>query len=83
MDPQEHVDGAGGQISAMGLTDAVSEELMDPIHSGCQVLFLNLFTGVVVNFLVVFLVTIMGAVAGILSSVPPEGGSSVGEGLEG
>ena len=39
------------------------------------------FARVVVDFLIIFLVTITVAVAGILFLVPPEGGSGVGEGL--
>jgi len=83
VDPQEHAGGAGEEILAMGLTDVVLAEPMDPNHGGCQVLFRNLFARVVVAFLVIFLVIVTGTVAGILSSVPPEGGSGVGEGLEG
>ena len=83
VDPQEHAGGAGEEILAMGLTDVLLEEPMDPNHGGCQVLFQNPYARVVVAFLIIFLVTVTGAVAGILSSVPPEGGSGVGEGLEG
>ena len=39
VDPQEHAGGAGEEILAMGLTDVVLAEPMDPNHGGCQVLF--------------------------------------------
>ena len=43
VDPQEHAGGAGEKILAMGLTDVVLAEPMDPNHNGCQVLFRNPF----------------------------------------
>ena len=83
VDPQEHESDAREEILAKELTSIMSAEPIDPYHSGCQVLFQNPCMRVFVDFLVIFLVTITGSVKGIISSVSPEDGNDVVEGLYG